>query len=345
MADITVDKAVAQDDLVIPLIDFAPFLSGDPAQKKQTAQAVLDGFQNAGFVYLKNHGISPADVSSVFANSARFFARSQEQKDALAWYSPEANRGYSAQGREKVTDLEEAGDVGKLREAVPDLKESLEIGREGEEGMPNMWPPTEGDEDAKVFKEVMQKFHGTCKELHVHLMRAIALGMGIDETWFDGFTDGGDNTLRLLHYPGVPKSVFRRSDGQLQVRAGEHSDYGSATLLFQDARGGLQVRSPKGTFVNATPIPDTIVVNAGDLLARWSNDTIKSTKHRVVEPPPKEEDDGSDTYPPRYSVAYFCNPNFERMIEAIPGTYEETGKKYKGIRSGEYLIKRLTATY
>jgi isopenicillin N synthase-like dioxygenase len=232
-----------------------------------------------------------------------------------------------------------------LRETVPDLKESLEVGREGEEGMPNMWPSTEGDEDAKVFKEVMQEFHGTCKDLHVQLMRAIALGMGIDEKWFDGFTDVGDNTLRLLHYPGVPKSVFKRSDGQLQVRAGEHSDYGSATLLFQDARGGLQVRSPKGTFVNATPIPDTIVVNAGDLLARWSNDTIKSTKHRVVEPPPKEEDDGTETYPPRYSIAYFCNPNFERVIEAIPGTYEETGKKYEGIKSGEYLIKRLTATY
>jgi isopenicillin N synthase-like dioxygenase len=306
---------------------------------------VLHGFQNAGFIYLKNHGISSSTVSTVFANSAKFFARSQEQKDALAWYSPEANRGYSAQGREKVTDLEEAGDVGKLREAVPDLKESLEIGREGEEGMPNMWPSTEGDEDAKVFKEVMQEFHDTCKNLHVHLMRAIALGMGIDEKWFDGFTDVGDNTLRLLHYPGVPKSVFKRSDGQLQVRAGEHSDYGSATLLFQDARGGLQVRSPKGTFVNATPIPDTIVVNAGDLLARWSNDTIKSTKHRVVEPPPKQEDDGSETYPPRYSIAYFCNPNFERVIEAIPGTYEETGKKYEGIKSGEYLIKRLTATY
>jgi isopenicillin N synthase-like dioxygenase len=306
---------------------------------------VLHGFQNAGFIYLKNHGISSSTVSTVFANSAKFFARSQEQKDALAWYSPEANRGYSAQGREKVTDLEEAGDVGKLREAVPDLKESLEIGREGEEGMPNMWPSTEGDEDAKVFKEVMQEFHDTCKDLHVQLMRAIALGMGIDEKWFDGFTDVGDNTLRLLHYPGVPKSVFKRSDGQLQVRAGEHSDYGSATLLFQDARGGLQVRSPKGTFVNATPIPDTIVVNAGDLLARWSNDTIKSTKHRVVEPPPKQEDDGSETYPPRYSIAYFCNPNFERVIEAIPGTYEETGKKYEGIKSGEYLIKRLTATY
>jgi len=97
--------------------------------------------------------------------------------------------------------------------------------------------------------------------------------------------------------------------------------------------------------VDATPIPDTIVINAGDLLARWSNDTIKSTKHRVIQPPSNPKDADSKTYPPRYSIAYFCNPNFEKLIEAIPGTYKQTGKKYEGIKSGDYLVKRLTATY
>lgn len=105
-------------------------------------------------------------------------------------------------------------------------------------------------------------------------------------------------------------------------------------------RGGLQVESPNGNFVDATPIEDTIVVNAGDLLARWSNDAIKSTKHRVVEPPVKAEQ-----YPARYSIAYFCNPNFDRTIEAIPGTFEEGKKKYAAINSGDYLVKRLTDTY
>lgn len=126
--------------------------------------------------------------------------------------------------------MEDLDDVAALRDAIPDLKESLEIGRENEPGCPNMWPPVEGDEDAKTFKEVMLKFHDTCKGLHMQIMRAIALGMGIEESWFDGFTDGGDNTLRLLHYPGVEKKVFKRSDGQMQVRAGEHSDYGKLNL-------------------------------------------------------------------------------------------------------------------
>lgn len=343
MANITVDSAVSQDDLEIPLIDFSAFLSGDPNAKKQTAEAVLKGFQNAGFVYLKNHGIPPSTVSTVFFHSAKFFARPKEQKDKLAWYSAAANRGYVTQGREKLVVLEETGTEAEMRALVPDLKESMEIGRDDQPETPNMWPS--GDEAAKEFREQMMAFFETCKGLHMQVMRAIALGMGIEETWFDGFTDAGDNTLRLLHYPGVSKSIFKRNDGQQQVRAGEHSDYGSVTLLFQDSRGGLQVRSPKGTFVNATPIEGTIVINAGDLLARWSNDTIKSTKHRVVEPPPKPEDADKDEYPPRYSIAYFCNPNYERKIEAIPGTHEKDGRKYGDVMSGDYIIGRLTATY
>lgn len=236
------EQAVAQDDLVIPvcpanhtnvtrltlpsqLIDFAPFLSNDASTKKSTAQAVLSGFQDAGFIYLKNHGIPPSTVSRIFSLSAQFFARPQSQKDALAWYSAAANRGYVAQGREKLVVLEETGTEAEMRKIVPDLKESLEIGRDDQPETPNMWPS--GDDEAGVFKEEMKEFFETCKGLHMQVMRAIALGMGIDEAWFDEFTDGGDNTLRLLHYPGVEKKIFKREDGQLQVRAGEHSDYGT----------------------------------------------------------------------------------------------------------------------
>lgn len=218
----------------LQLIDFSAFLSGDPSAKKQTANAVLTGFQNAGFIYLKNHGISPSTVSDIFLQSAKFFARPKEQKDALAWYSPAANRGYTAQGREKLVVLEDTGTEEEMRKIVPDLKESLEIGRDDEPETPNMWPS--GDEEAKVFKKEMMTFFETCRGLYTEVMRAIALGMGLEESWFDGFTDAGDNTLRLLHYPGVSKSIFKRNDGQLQVRAGEHSDYGIAMLAEQAPR-------------------------------------------------------------------------------------------------------------
>ena len=235
-------------------------------------------------------------------------------------------------------------EVAKDRENNPDLKESFETGREGIQGQPNRWPDWEGDAEGKNFKEVMQGFYLQCKEVHRLLMSAIALGLGLDEQFFDQYVVKGDNNLRLLHYPPVKKEVFERNKGQ--VRAGAHTDYGSVTLLWQDGRGGLQVQSDNDEWKDVTPVEGTVVVNAGDLLARWSNGLIKSTKHRVVEPPTKLAE-GIDEYPARYSVVYFCNPDYDRMIEAIPGTYggERGEKKYPGVLTEDYLVQRLTATY
>jgi isopenicillin N synthase-like dioxygenase len=336
-----VSNAVSSDNLEIPLISFEDFISGDEVTKRTTAQAILAGFQNAGFIYLKNHPIPKSIVRKTFEESGRFWRRPLEQKEKLAWSSPEANRGWTSQGREKTSNAFDHDEIAKQRELEgADLKESFEIGRDDEPGHPNHWPD-EFDDEGKQFKAHMLEFFERCKQMHMQVMRAIAIGMGLEETWFDGFCDVGDNTLRLLHYPEVKAEVFKKNKNQ--VRAGAHSDYGSITLvsnlytghparvdtlqLFQDMRGGLQVMSPNGNFVDATPIEDTIVVNAGDLLARWANDTIKSTKHRVVEPPTP-----ADVHPTRYSIAYFCNPNFDRFIDAIPGTYDEVkGKKYEGI--------------
>lgn len=329
------------------MIDFGPFFTGTPAEKHGVALAITEAFKSSGFVYLKSHGIPPSVVSEVFASSARFFSRPQKEKDSLDWTTPQSNRGYSAIGREKLANVDEADGMDTLRASAPDIKETMELGREGVEGLPNRWPD-HLDDEGKDFKQTMLSFFEMGKSLHKHIMQAIALGMNLPEHFFDNFVNEGDNTLRLLHYPAVSKEVFQKNPNQ--VRAGEHSDYGSITLLFQDRLGGLQVRSPKGTFVNATPIPDTIVVNAGDLLARWSNDTIKSTRHRVIQPPPPadaSESDSSGDCPARYSVAYFCNPNSNQMIEALPGTYGDDikEKKYSGITASDYLVQRLTATY
>ena len=323
------------------MIDFSVFLHGSSANRKATAEEVFHAFLTSGFLYLQNHGIPQETVSKAFSKSEEFFRRSQDQKDSLSWTTPDANRGYVKAGREKVTQISDPEEIAKLRASNPDIKESMEIGREGVPGQPNQWPD-KIDEEGAEFTETMKSFHLLLKDLHINVMRAIALGMGLDEHFFDPFTDGGDNTLRLLHYPAVLKSVFKNNPDQ--VRAGEHSDYGSITLLFQDNTGGLEVKSPRGTWVRATPIPDSIVVNAGDLLSRWSNDEIRSTKHRVIQPPAREGDE-SDMYPARYSMAYFCNPNFDKYIEALPSTWEKVGKKYEGIMSGDYLVQRLAATY
>ncbi|KAG6137389.1 hypothetical protein E4U38_000956 [Claviceps purpurea] len=335
----TSHAAVANQGLVIPLIDFSKFLNGGLLERQSTAQEILHGFQTAGFIYLKNHPIPAHVLQRIFIRSATFFALDDETKLRLQWTTPEANRGYSSPGREKASQLVDVSEVSKIRTQAPDLKESLEIGRDTRPEFPNQWPDEGDNVSLRGFRKDMVDFFRTCQALHVDVMRAIALGMGLEQDFFDQFINASDNNLRLLHYPGVKAKVFKLNPGQ--TRAGEHSDYGSITLLFQDSQGGLQVKSPTGDFVDATPIEGTIVVNAGDLLARWSNDTIRSTIHRVVEPPSQD-----DEHPARYSIAYFCNANLDSFIETLPGTYAtEQDKKYKGVKSGEYIVQRLRTTY
>lgn len=223
------NTAVSSDNLEIPLIDFHSFLAGDATTRTTTAKAILSAFQTAGFLYLKHHPIPRSTLQETFAASAAFFRRPAEQKLALAWTTPEANRGYSQPGREKTSNALDLDDVAKQREREgADLKESFEIGREGEPEHPNRWP--DGfDDEGRRFREHMLAFHDVCKGVYVEVMRAIAVGLGLEEGWFDSYADGGDNTLRLLHYPEVKAEVFRGNEKT--VRAGEHSDYGSITLV------------------------------------------------------------------------------------------------------------------
>lgn len=155
---------------------------------------------------------------------------------------------------------------------------TLEIGKEPATKYENQWPNQYDPE----FKKTMVGFFNECHNVHLSVMEALAIGLKLHPGYFNAFCDNRDHNLRLLHYPSVPKTVLDKKD---QTRAGAHTDYGTLTLLFQDDVGGLQVRSTHGDFVAAPPIRNAIIVNAGDLLARWSNDRIKSTEHRVISPP------------------------------------------------------------
>jgi len=262
--------------LAIPLVDISPFtsLTSHPSARLSSARALLHAFRTSGFLYLTSHPISSTSISTTFALSSQFFAQSQQLKDSLAWYSPEANRGYSGMGLEKVSQGDKSAVEATREEEGQDLKESIEIGRDDEgPGRHNMWPPVSSWALAIDFKNHMLAFHAECKALHQTLMRMLALSLELDEGYFDEYTAVGDNTLRLLHYPEQEREVFARKKGQ--VRAGAHSDYGSLTLLFQDERGGLQVKDGEGEWRDVTPVQGAIVVNAGDLLARWSSECAR----------------------------------------------------------------------
>ncbi|KAL8799520.1 MAG: hypothetical protein Q9182_005829 [Xanthomendoza sp. 2 TL-2023] len=331
----------------LPIIPLEPLLDPSSPQCLETAQALLAAFRTAGFFYLTDYSslIPYSQVETVFEQSKKFFARPQEQKDQLACRSAATNRGYLRMGREKASSALTAEEIAKERQGTgEDMKETIEIGREDEEGNPNRWP-VDFDADGVAFTSTMQAFFLSCKEMHSVVMRGIALGMGLGATFFDEYVSQGDNNLRLLHYPAVPPGRF---DGG-RMRTAAHSDYGSVSFLWQDQSGGLQVEKGHGSgeWIDVEPKEGYIVVNAGDVLARWSNDLIRSTKHRVVQPPSRRGKAETEDIPPRYSIAYFCNPNYAKWIEALPGTWENVpgGKKYEGVNSRDYLVGRLSATY
>jgi len=323
----------------IPLIDFSKFRSAtSQAEKKQTADEIVSAFKESGFIYIGNHGIPTATVKNVFTKSAEFFRLPVEVKDKLRWEDPRSNRGYVAFGRERVTQATDAAEIAALRSKAPDFKETMEIGRDWDSVWKNQWPR---ESDLPQFKQTMLDFFKKCHDLHVEVLRSIAVGLDLEENFFDKKVDQQCHNMRLLSYPSIKRELLE-SEGQ--ARAGSHSDYGTLTLLFQDLVGGLEAQNPHtGAFVPAPPIPDTIVINVGDLLARWSNDLLRSTLHRVVAPPAKQTSTTEAATPHRQSIAFFCNPNFTEEISCLPNCGKTP--KYPPINTETYIVGRLAATY
>jgi isopenicillin N synthase-like dioxygenase len=197
------DTARPLGSFQIPVIEFGRFRRGNLYDQQVVADNMLSAFQNVGFVYLADHGIPQSKVDQVFQKSKEFFDQSMEEKLKLAWVSPEANRGYVAPGREKVSQLTDKEKIKELRESSPDLKESLEIGKEPSPTFQNNWPQHDPD-----FRPTMMQFFKDCHLLHLDVMDSIGLGLGLERGFFHPFCNQMDHNLRLLHYPSVDMSVL-----------------------------------------------------------------------------------------------------------------------------------------
>ncbi|KAL4895259.1 hypothetical protein BDV59DRAFT_199935 [Aspergillus ambiguus] len=335
----------AIESLSIPVIDLEPARTGRSDEVAQTAQEVYHAFKYVGFAYIKNHGVSQELIDEAFEWSRKFFALPQKDKEKAphppeGWY----HRGYSGIGREKVSQMvfDEAG-IAEQRKR-PDVKESFEIGNERDPRMKNIWIP---EEVLPGFRSFFAGFFETCATIEDQLLRLIARGMNLDESYFLEYHRDKTNQCRLLHYPAMEEELLRQGKAE---RIAAHSDFGTLTILFQDEVGGLEVEDihEKGKFNAAPFVPGTAIVNIGDLLMRWSNDELRSTLHRVRAPPFMETqgDMSGRMTCPRYSIPYFVSPDREKVIDCVPGCFgPERPKKYEPTTGGDYIAMRMNATY
>lgn len=327
------------DSGIVPLINFSGFIGGSPETRKEIGDQIFRAMRDVGFIYLQNHGIPQEDVDECFKWSKKFFAMPEENKMKCP-HPPSGShhRGYSSIGKERVSQM--VFDESKLQELrkKPDMKESFDLGKE-KDIYCNFWPD---ESDIPGFREFMLKFHSTAASASQNVLRAIALGMGLEEEYFISFHNEANNQLRLLHYPPAKEDELKTGD---RDRIAAHSDFGTMTLLMQDEVGGLEVEDPNhpGVFHPAPYIPGTIVINIGDFLMRWSNDILRSTLHRVRAPPVST---GTGYTKERYSIPYFVTANRNTVIDCLPGCWSENNpKKYTPICAREYIEMRLNATY
>jgi isopenicillin N synthase-like dioxygenase len=243
------------------------------------------------------------------------------------------------------------------------------MGSEQNSEQPNVWIP---DAALPGFREFMQQFYWDCFAVGGNILRAIALGLDLEEDHLLKIHSGHNNQLRLLHYPSIPAEAVE-SDKMARMPA--HTDWSSITMLFQDDCGGLEVEDIDHPlrFIPATPIKDAIVMNVGDLLQRWSNgmfrhiifvplpvvvipdagslilriDILRSTKHRVTLPPLSDRYDGPNRMVrERYSIPYFLAPDPDSVVECLPTcATDERPARYFPITQREYNQLRATMHY
>lgn len=202
---------------------------------------------------------------------------------------------------------------------------------------PNRWPESS---DLPGYRPFMEHFYNQCHGVHLNLLSALAVGLGLRPTYLQELCLINTSELRLNHYPACTASQIRAG----KMRISEHTDFGTVTLLFQDASGGLEIEDQqhRGHYFPVAPEDKfEVIVNIGDCLQRWTNNLLRSTSHRVTLPPSAGEWIDS-----RYSVAYFAKPNRDQSVGPLP-EFLKAGEtpKYEDVTAWEYNQQKLTLTY
>jgi len=305
----------------IPAIDLRDFTHGTPAQKAKFVQDLGKAYEDVGFVAVKNHGLSDELRDQLYDSVKKFFTLPLETKLKYEDKDLAGQRGYTSFGREKAKDS-----------AVGDLKEFWHFGQQVTDGdaIKSEYPDNILSKEVPEFNEYGLESYRKLEDAGKQMLRAIALYLGLDEFYFDSKIHNGNSILRPIHYGPIT------SEPSTAVRAGAHEDINLITLLMGASADGLEILNKKGEWVAVTALPEQVVVNVGDMLQRLTNNRLKSTTHRVVNPP--REQWGNS----RYSIPFFLHPRSEMRLDCLESCVTaENPIHYEPISAGEYLDERL----
>jgi isopenicillin N synthase-like dioxygenase len=305
----------------IPVVDLAQFTHGDAAAKQAFVQALGKAYEEVGFVAVKNHGIPDELIRQQYEYVQQFFSLPLEKKLQYEIAGLAGQRGYTSFGREHAKGSD-----------APDLKEFFQFGQMVDANHPLKWeyPDNVQVNEIAAFNPTLESAYRHFEQSGRSLLQAIALYLELDEHYFDEHVTDGNSILRCIHYPPItqePKSA---------IRAEQHEDINLITLLVGASADGLEILTKQGEWVPVTSLPEQIVVNVGDMLQRLTNNKLRSTTHRVVNP--KRE----LWHTSRFSMPFFLHPKSAMSLACLESCIDaEHPKSYPDATAGEYLDERL----
>ncbi len=305
----------------IPHVDLSDFLSDDPKRKQKFVDEIGKAYEEIGFVSLKHHFLSDVLVENLYKEIKTFFSLPVETKKKYEIEGLGGQRGYVSFGKEHAKGKKEG-----------DLKEFWHFGQEALEDakLSEKYPTNCVVSELPNFNATGMEAYRMLEKTGIYVLRALALYIGLDEFYFDQYATNGNSILRPIHYPPIteePKGA---------MRAGAHGDINLITLLMGASSGGLQVLRKDGEWIEAIPAEDELVINVGDMLERLTNNKLRSTIHRVVNP--SKEEWGK----PRYSIPFFMHPRSEMKLDCLKECIDDKNSKaYDDITAGEFLQQRL----
>jgi len=306
--------------MAIPSVDLADFLSGDKKRKNNFVQDLGKAYEAVGFVAVKNHGVPDELIANLYKYVQEFFSLPLKQKKKYEIAELAGQRGYTSFGKEHAKGSD-----------APDLKEFFQYGQTPRDNYrEEEYPPNVLVNEVPGFNQTFTDAYRAFENSGKALLQAIALYLSLKEDYFDDYVFNGNSILRAIHYPPIthePKSA---------IRAEQHEDINLITLLVGASADGLQILTKQNEWIEVTSLPEQIVVNVGDMLQRFTNNKLKSTTHRVVNPA-KEL-----WHTSRFSIPFFLHPKSSMSLRCLDNCVSESHPKiYSDATAGEYLDERL----